>query len=171
MPASHAIQGDSIGLCRRNGAGPAEPHPANLWDQHLAGPPVQTPDMPGPDGNNPEPLIPSSLTPGGLAVRPVKEARHCLGVVAERLLLHHLASSAQPSMFCSRLGQLTALLQVPRRARAPGPPPGLLLHGKIPDVPSVGAIFPQCRRLGRRRRQAVPGHTKTLASTTDIQER
>jgi hypothetical protein len=47
----------------------------------------------------------------------------------------------------------------------------MLLDRNVPHVPGVRAVAPQHRLLGGRREQSIPGHTNTLASTTDIPEK
>jgi hypothetical protein len=44
----------------------------------------------------------------------------------------------------------------------------MLLDGQVPHVPGVCAVIPQHCFLGGRGEQTVPGHTNTLATTTDI---
>jgi hypothetical protein len=103
---------------------------------------VQPPDLARPDGHDPEPLIPADLAPGGLAVRACEEARHCLGEIAQRLLLDDHTSCRQPPVLMPRRRKLAALLYPARRARPAGPPPRLLLHGKIPYEASVRTMAP-----------------------------
>jgi len=45
---------------------------------------------------------------------------------------------------------------------------GVLLDGQVPYVPGVAAVVPQHCLLGGGGEQPVPGHTNTLAITTDI---
>jgi hypothetical protein len=47
-------------------------------------------------------------------------------------------------------------------------PVGMLFDRQVPHVPSVGAMVPQHRFLGRCGEQTVSGHANTLATTTDI---
>jgi len=45
---------------------------------------------------------------------------------------------------------------------------GVLFDGEVPYVPGVAAVVSQHRFLGGRGEQPVPGHTNTLANTTDV---
>src|SRR5438552_3425118 len=47
-------------------------------------------------------------------------------------------------------------------------PVRMLLDGEVPHVPGMRAVALQHRLLGGRGDQLVPGHTNTLATTTDI---
>jgi hypothetical protein len=76
-----------------------------------------------------------------------EEVRHGLGEVTQRLLLHHLAALPQPCVLGTRLGKVTALVDIARSAAAAGPPPGLLLDGEVPHIPGVGAMPGQYRLL------------------------
>ncbi len=98
----------------------------------------------------------------------VKERGHRLGEVAQGLLLDRLGAFAQPRVLGSRMGELTALLKVARRARPARVPVGVLLDGQVPQVPGVAAVVPQHRFLGGRGKQPVPGHTNTLSDSTEI---
>jgi hypothetical protein len=83
----------------------------------------------GPDRDDPEPLIPASLPPSGLAAGSGEEVRHGLGEVPQRLLLDRLAATGQPLVLGAGLGELGCLRAVPWRAAAAGTPPRLLLDG------------------------------------------
>ena len=92
--------------------------------------------------------------PSGLAprrppgrVRRVEERRHCLGEVAQGLLLDRLGAGRQPRVLPSRLGELSASLPVARRARPAAVPVPLLLDGEVPYVPGVSAVVSQHRLL------------------------
>ncbi len=126
--------------------------------------------MPRLDRDDPEPVIAVGFAPCRPTVGAGEEGRHGLDEVSQRLLLDHLAAGPQPGMLGAGSGELAALLQVARRARAAGAPPGLLLDRQIPHEPRMRAMVPQHRLLGGRREQTVPGHTNTLANTTDIPE-
>ena len=130
MPASSSVHGYLIGpRTLRYSAGPAEPHPAHLWDPDFARFPIESTYLLRFEPDNSESLISPSLAPGRPAcrVRRVEEGRHCAGEV----------------------------------------PQGLLLHREIPHIPRMRAVIPQQRFLACRGPQPVPGHTNTLATSTD----
>ena len=91
-----------------------------------------------------------------------------MGEVPQGLLLHHLGAGGQPRVLCAGGGQLPALLQVAWSARAARVPLLVLLDREVPDEPGVCTVVPQRCLLGGRGEQTVPGHTNTLATTTDI---
>jgi hypothetical protein len=66
------------------------------------------------------------------------------------------------------LGELSALLQVARRALAAGVPVGVLFDGQVPHIPGVAAVVPQHCFLGGCGEEPVPGHTNTLSDIADI---
>ena len=101
-------------------------------------------------------------------MRAAEVVRPGLGEVAQGLLLHHLGTGGQPRVLRAGGGELPALLQVARSARTARTPVRVLLHGQVPHEPGVGAVVPQRCLLGGRGKQTVPGHTNTLANTTDI---
>src|SRR5439155_16340024 len=169
MPAPRAIKRDAVGLhLRRHRAGPAEPYPSGLRDAHLVHAAGQTAHVTGPDGDNPESLVPAGLPPRRTVMRAAQVVCQGLGEVAQRLLLHHLRACGQPQVLRAGGGELPTLLQVARSARAPRAPVSVLLDREVPNVPGVAAVFPQHRLLGGRGDQTVPGHTNTLANYTDI---
>jgi hypothetical protein len=169
VPPASAIHGDPKRLnANRNCAGQAESNPAALGDEYFPGLPVQLAHVPGLDRDHAEPLITSSLAPRRHTVSTGEEVAHGLVEVAKCLLLHHLAAQGQPLMLPASGGELPALLQVSRRVCSSRTPPRLLLTGEIPNEPSMRAMLPQHCFFGRRRKQAVPGHTKTLSIATDI---
>jgi len=55
--------------------------------------------------------------------------------------LRHLAAVGQPPVLGAGLGQLGSLREISRGTGAAGAPPGLLLDGKVPHVPGVGAVL------------------------------
>ena len=168
VPATGTVQRDTVGLAVRNGAGPAEPHPAGLGhpdDARVAG---QPPHMRGLHRDDTKALIPASLAPRRPAVCPAEEVRHGPREIPQCLLLNHLAAHTQPGMLPARGGQLPALLQVAGSVLPAGPPKLMLLDREIPHEPGMPAMLPQHRLLGRRRKQTVPGHTNTLATAADI---
>src|SRR5438105_3837491 len=168
-PGAPAVKRDAIRLhLRRHRAGPAEPYPSGLWDAHLAHAAGQAAHLTGPDGDNPESLVPAGLPPRRTVMRAVQVICQGLGEVAQRLLLHHLRACGQPRVLRAGGGELPTLLQVARSARAPRAPMSVLLDREIPNVPGVAAVFPQHRLLGGRGDQTIPGHTNTLANDTDI---
>jgi hypothetical protein len=172
VPPACAVHGHPVGLHpRRHRAGPPEPDPSDLRDPDLA-------DVAGHTAHVPLRSAPGdaeSLVPVGFAPRRppcrvlrVEEGLQRLGEVAQCLLLHRLAARAQPDELRAGLGELQALLQVARGARAARVPVRVLLDGQVPHVPGLRAVVPQRRLLGGRGEQPVPGHTNILASTTHI---
>jgi hypothetical protein len=148
----------------RNGTTPAEPYPARFRDPHLAPVPVQAAYIGGPDGDDSESLVPSGFSPCRTPVSSREEVRHSLGVVAERLLLHHLAALPQPRMRRTGRGELTTLLQVAGRAGTVRTPPRLLLHCQVPHVPGMNAMAGQDRFLFQCWHQPVSTHTNIIAN-------
>ena len=124
---------------------------------------VQPPDLVRPDGHDPEPLIPAGLAPGGLAVRACEEARHCLGEIAQCLLLDDHAARRQPPVLMPRRRKLAALLYPARRALPSRAPPRLLLHGKIPYEPGVRTMAPKAPRLHGRWQETIAGHGNMIS--------
>jgi hypothetical protein len=170
MPASGPIHSHPVRFrARRHHAGPAEPHPSHLRDPDFAGFPVQPTQMLGPKRDNSESLVSSSLAPGRSACRvpPVEECGHRMSEVPQGLLLDHLGACSQPVGLGAEGGELATLLQVARSVRPARAPVRVLLHGEIPHIPSMRAVILQQRFLGRRGKQAVPGHTNTLTIRTD----
>lgn len=161
MPAPRSISGHPERFClSRDGAGPAEPHPAHLRDPHLTRPARQTAYVPlsATAADDPKTLTPTGFTPRRTSVRSSKEISHGLGEVSQRLLLHRLGSRRRPPEFSSGFGQLTRLLGTARRTRPARPPMLVLLNGKVPDKTGMRAVLQQYRLL-------------TLTTTTDEQGR
>ena len=70
VPAASAVKRDAVGLhLRRHRAGPAEPYPSGLRDAHLAHAAGQTAHVTGPDGDDPESLVPAGLPPRRTVMR------------------------------------------------------------------------------------------------------
>jgi len=173
VPAPRTILGHSVGLhSRRYSSGPTEPHPTNLRHPDLAGVPTEPTHLPLPSSppRNPEPLVPSSLSPRrvpGRVLR-IQECGHRPREIPERLLLHRLGSSSQPCVLRPGLGELSALLYIARCPGAARMPVRVLFDGQIPHISGMRAMIAQCRLLRGRGEQPVPGHTNTVAMTTDI---
>ena len=173
MPAPSAVHRHPAGLHPwRHRAGPAEPHPAGLRHPnfaHMAGQAVHIPSPPA-SPHDPESLMPPGLTPRRPPSRAprTEKGSHRLCEVPHGLLLHHLGACGQPGILGPGYGELTALLEVARRASPARVPVPVLLDGGIPDKPGVAAVFSQHRLLGGRRKQPVPGHANTLANIADI---
>jgi hypothetical protein len=70
----------------------------------------------------------------------IKEVRHRLGVISQRLLLHGHAAFRQPWVLGAYLGQLMALLCVAWRPFSTRAPPGFLLDGQVPHKASMRAM-------------------------------
>jgi hypothetical protein len=171
VPALRAVPRDPVRPHTwRYCPGPAEPHPSDLGYPNFAGLAAETSHMFGPDGYDTEPLISPGLSPRRPAGRVVRvvEGGHGSCKVPQRLLLRHLGACRQPSVRGPSCGELSTLLQVTGRARAAGMPVRVLLNCEVPHVPCVGAVVPQQGLLGGRGKQPIPGHTNTLAKTTDI---
>ena len=171
MPSASMVQGDPERLhATGDGPGPAESDPTALGDEHFPGIPVQPMHVMELDRDDTESFVAFSLAPRRPAMGACEEISHGLVKVAERLLLHHLAATGQPSTLPPRCGELSALLQVPRRTCPSRTPPRLLLAGQVPYEPCMRTMFPQHCLVSSRREQAIAGHTKTLSSITDIPE-
>jgi len=113
--------------------------------------PVQTTDLTNPGRHDPESLGAASFTPGGLTVRSSEVVCHSLREIPQCLLLDHHAPGSQPLMLGTRLSQLVAVLSKAWRVLAAGPPPGLLLDGKVPHEPRMAAMVSQHLFLRWRR--------------------
>jgi hypothetical protein len=84
--------------------------------------------------------------------------------------LPNLAARTQPPELGAGLGELSALLQVARRAATPRLPGGLLLDREVPHKPGMRAVVSQHCFLSGSRFQAVTGHSNTISGDTDIPE-
>ncbi len=172
VPAAGPVEGYPVGLhSRRDGTGPAKPDPPGFRYPYAADLARQAAYLPlAAAPHDPEPLISSGLAPGRPAGRvcAVEERRHSLGEISQRLLLDRLGAGPQPVMPSAGGGELPALLQVTRCARAARPPVSVLLDGQVPHVPGTGTVIPQHRFLGERRDQPVPGHANILSTRSDI---
>ena len=175
MPAPCSVEGHSVRpRGRRHISGPPEPYPPDLRHPDLAdltGHPAHIP-MPAASPHSPKTLIAPCFAPSrpprGIAW--VEECSYRIGEIAKRLLLHRLRAFRQPSVFCSCFRELTALLMVARSALPSRAPVLVLLYGEVPYVPGMRTVVPKHRLLSGRREQSIPGHTNTLATTTDISE-
>jgi hypothetical protein len=173
VPAPRPVLCHPVGLHSwRYRPGPAEPYPTDLRHPNLADFPAEPTYLPllSSPPHNPEPLVPSCLTPRRAPIRilRIQECGHRPGEIPEGLLLHRLGSGSQPCMLRPGLGELPALLDIAWRPRAARAPVRVLLDGQIPHVPGVRAVIAHCRLLGGRGEQPVSGHTNTVAMTTDI---
>jgi len=97
-----------------------------------------------------------------------EEIRDRQSEVPQGLLLDHLGAGGQPGVLRAGGGELSALLQVGRRARSARAPVRMLLDGKVPYVPGMAAVTSQHDLLGGRGEQPVSRHANTLSSTADI---
>jgi hypothetical protein len=146
VPPARPVPGDAVGPdVLGYVTGPAESNPANLRNPHLADLARQSAYIPmaAAPSDDAEPLVPPGLTPRRAAVRPCEEVAYCPGEVPQRLLLHRLRPGRQPRKFSPCCGQLSALLSVCRRARAPWAPIRVLFDRKVPDKTGVRAVFQQ----------------------------
>jgi hypothetical protein len=173
VPAPCPVNGHSVGLhSRRYRPGPAEPHPTDLRHPNLADFPAEPTYLPllSSPPHNPEPLVPSCLTPrrASIRIRRIQECGHRAGEIPEGLLLHRMRSGRQPCMLRPGLGELPALLDIAWCPRAARSPMRVLLDGQIPHVPGVRTVLAHYPLLDRRGEQPVSGHTNTVAMTTDI---
>ena len=173
VPAPGTVHGHAIGLrTRRHRARPAEPHPPDLRYPDLPGMPGLASYFPLPSAptNDPEPLVSAGLPPSRTSgrVARIEERGHGLCEVPQCLLLYRLRACGQPRVLGAGLCELSALLRVAGRALSARVPVGVLLDGQVPHVPGVRAVFPQHCLLGRCGEQAIPAHTNTLSTITDI---
>jgi hypothetical protein len=177
-------RGDPVGPRLWHRAGPAEPDPAELGDQHLAPAAVQPSHILGADGDDPEAVAVAALAPRrwgwrrwpllrrrvGVALAPLFERREPGGVggveVPQRLLLDDHAAGCQPRERGAGFGKLPAVLGEPCH-RAAGLPPRPLLHRQVPHVAGVRAVAQQCVLLGGCGVQPVAAHPRNPASTCD----
>lgn len=165
MPASSSIAGDAVRSHRTwNLAGPAKSHPTHLWDPHRADPSRQPSYVTSLDVNDPKAFVTAGLPPRWPRVCSGKEIRHCLTEVTQRLLLHYHRTRRKPRELPTRFAQLPTLKRVAGRTATAGPPPGMLLHSKIPHKPGLRAMLGQSSLLHRRGQQAIPRHKNTLSS-------
>ena len=172
VPASRTIKGDPVRLhAWRYRAGPAESHPPSLRHPDLTGLPAEPTYMLRLDAYDSEPLVPSGLPPRWPSSRVVwvEKRGHGLSKIPQCLLLHHLGACRQPRMVGTGCGELSALLQIARRAcpardaSASAAP----LRGST-TYRAWAQWFQQHRLLGGRGTKPVSRHTNTLANTTDI---
>src|SRR5512146_2676046 len=171
MPPPGPVPRHPVGLhARRDSTRPAESHPARLRHPDLAGVSAEPTHLLGFDGDDLESLVSAGLAPRRPPgwVASVEERSHRLSEVPQRLLLHHLRACPQPVMLCPRLSELSALLQVARRAHPARTPVRMLLDREIPHVAGMGAVLPQNHFLGGCEGQPIPRHTNTLSTSTDI---
>jgi hypothetical protein len=167
VPAARPVQSDSVRLHRvGDGAGPAEPHPADLGYPHLPIAAVEPRDVARFDSDLAESFMRAGLAPRRATVGAVKEVAHRLGEVPQRLLLHRLRPGGQPVVFGAGRSQLGTLLVIPGRLAAWLPVP-LLLNGQIPHKPGMTTVFGQRSRLLRAGEQPKPAHINNIGSTTD----
>lgn len=168
MPAPRSIQRDPVGLHRgRDGAGPPKPNPPDLRYPYLSLAAVEPFEVAWFESDLPKSFVGASLTPCWAAVGAIEIVAHCLGEVAQGLLLHGLRSGCQPLVFGAGCGQLGTLLVIARRPTA-WLPVLLLLDGQIPHEPCVTTVFSQRHRLLRVRTQSKSAHANNLRTTTDI---
>jgi hypothetical protein len=158
VPAASTVSVHAIGLDRSYLSGPAESHPTQLGDGHLAPAAVETPHMPRAHGHDAEPLIHAFAPPLRPTMCASPEVLHRLGEVPKRLLLHRERARRQPVTGRPRLGQLFALHPIPRRGTPLGPIPVSLLKRQVPYKTGMGTMCQQQFFLGRRRIQAKPHH-------------
>jgi hypothetical protein len=170
MPTACPVACDSVRLhARRNGAGPSERYPTCLRHAYRASPPAQAQHVTGFDRDDSEALVPPRLAPTWSTVGPLEVVDHGLVEVAQRLLLHHLASCRQPRVFSARGRKLSALLQISRTSPAPGTPPLLLLDRQVPHIARMGAMPSQDRFLFRGRPKTVTRHMNIISKMVTFQ--
>jgi hypothetical protein len=144
VPAARTVACHAIGFHARGySTGPAESYPSHFRDAHLTDIARQAAYVSRFEGYHPESLVPPGLPSCGAVMSPTEVISHGLGMVAECLLLNHLASRAQPSVFRTYLGKLPALLQVARRGLAAWTPVRSLLDRQVPHEPGMRAMVPQ----------------------------
>jgi len=166
MPAAGPVTGDPLGL---DGCGyrprQAKPHPAHLGHPHPTKATVNALDEMRLDADLPKAFMHISFARRA-AVRAAEEVAHGLCEIPQCQLLHGLTAGTKPRIFGARLGQLRALLDIPRGFATRLPVP-LLLDGQIPHIPRVPTVRPQRLLLLRGRQQPKPRHNRTLTSATD----
>jgi hypothetical protein len=120
-----------------------------------------------------EPFVPPGLAPRWLTGRigRAEECGHCLSEIAEGLLLDCLGACGQPRMLGAGGGELPTLLKVAGGVLAAWAPVPMLLDSQVPHIPGMRAVVPKYCFLGSGGIQAVPVHTNTLATTSDISRR
>jgi hypothetical protein len=167
MPAPRSIAVDSEGPHGVGyDAGPAEQHPTDLRDPHLAVAAAQQFDMAGFEPDLPKSFVLAGLTPRRATVSALEKVAHRLGEVAQSLLLHGLRPGRQPIVFGANRRQLSALFGVTGRLAA-WSPVLLLLHGQIPHKPGVATVAGQGGCLLRGGKQPKPAHNINIGNTTD----
>ena len=153
VPAPGPVHGDSVGLHPLLApGGTSGTAPTRSWAPRpgqRAGTPAARPTAAraAPRSGTPHPGRPCATRPPR-RVRRVEEGLQRPIKVAQRLLLHRVGTRGQPWVFGAGGGELAALLQVARGARAARVPVLVLLDGQVPDVPGVAAVVPQHRFLG-----------------------
>lgn len=167
MPAAGPVKGHPVRL-HRFGHVPGEPesHPPNLGYKNLAVAPVQPLYVCGFDPYLAESFMNAGFAPRRSSVGAVEEVAHRLGEIPKRLLLQSRRTGGEPVEFGARIGQLSTLLGKARRSTA-WTPVILLLNSQIPYVSGLSAVPTQRNGLFLGRKEAVSGHTRNIASTTD----
>jgi hypothetical protein len=141
VPAAGPVTFHSVRLHIARWAGPAEPYPPNLGDKHVAPASVQSSDMTGPYGNDPEAFVDTLSAPARSSVRTAAKALHRLRKVAKGLLLHSEGTRCEPFACGSGLGQLRTLGHVSRRWTPVGSVPVRLFECEIPNESGVCAVL------------------------------
>ena len=168
VPATSPITGHPVGLNPIwHRARQTKTHPPDLGQPDPPKSAVQPVDVPRFHRYLSKSLMHTGFAPLRAAVCAVEEVLHGLCEIPQRLLLHHLATGAEPRVFGASLGQLRRLLDVAGRP-APRLPKLLLLHRQIPYIARVPAMPQQYLLLIRTREQSIPRHTRTITTATDI---
>jgi hypothetical protein len=185
MPAARPIPSYPEGPCGRHWAGPAEPNPAALRNQHCAPAPVQPPHMGRSQRDDAESLVPAALAVARwrgtcrprsgqdvcAALAPNSHRGEVVGPrlleVSQRLLLDDHASPGQPGKRGSGLSELATLLGEPRTSPPTWLPPRPLLDRQVPHETGMRAVLQERRLLGWGRVQPIAAHSWNLAATCD----
>jgi hypothetical protein len=167
MPAPGPITSNAVRLHTRGQRScPAELDLSDLGNPHAPVAPVELFDMARLEADLSETLMHASLAPRRATMDAAEEVPHCLGEVAQRLLLHGVRPGRQPVVFGARLGQLRRLLVIARGA-ASGLPKLLLLDGEVPYKPGMPAMLQQHHLLWRCWQQPKTRHTRNVTNATD----
>jgi hypothetical protein len=171
MPAASPIAGNPVGLDSGwHRSRQAKAHRSNLWHPDPTKMAVQPLDVMRFQPDLSKPFVYTGLAPSRVTMRAGEEVAHGLRKIPQRLLLHRLTPGSKPRVLGTRFCQLRALLHI-AGSLATRLPMRLLLHRQIPHKPRVTAVSQQRLLLLRARQQAVPRHTRTVITGTDIHRR
>lgn len=169
MPTARCVQRDAVRpRIRRDVAGPAEAHPADLWYPHSANLPRRVVNVAGFERDHPKSLVTPGLAPRWTPMGAREEVAHSLLEVSQSLLLNHLAPGAQPRELSTCPSELAALLKVAGRGLAAWPPVRLLLDGQVPYEPRMCAVRKHRPFLNSGGLKTITRHSNIVAMTPDM---